>query len=327
MVSLDIDSRNTSKARRFGTLMTETVDMASFIPGVVRSSKRVDGKFNYYPSNVFPSGDMYLVEYKVPVSNHAGPTGKTRTISTEIVRWVTLNYTSLMVIGFLQGEMSKTARGPVTVCNSCMDLMQLAIDWFEKDMKLPRQNWHWYIRANIPQPSTHQDIFLTDLLVAYWGSGCNLSLEHAYPKVLTYVRTTRNRVLRNEGSLIIEKRDNVFVQTLQTFVAQITSEIAKRPLNDIIAYMKGIFAAESCVNFELRTGHRRVFITACDENERNIFMCCLDRLGIEYNECKPIKDIVISRRKNLERMSELGLMDLHPKKHERFCEMLASYTS
>jgi response regulator RpfG family c-di-GMP phosphodiesterase len=104
-----------------------------------------------------------------------------------------------------------------------------------------------------------------------------------------------------------------------------TFTMPNRSREEIIAFMRGIIAAEACINYRLSSGHRRVFITATNDDERAIFSRCLNKLGVETTVCKPIKDIVISRIENIYRLHELDLMSLNQEKHKVFLEMIKSY--
>lgn len=301
------------------------LDTRTVIPSMIRSTKKNDGVFRKYPVTLQEEDAFYAVTYSVPVHNHTGNTGKTRNFTYTLPKQIFLTEEAFEVFGILQGEMSKTHRGPLTICNSEPSMMKKVLRWFEGCASFPVSSWKWYIRMNIPPVSKDCGDQLTSELVEFWMNQCNISYQQRYPKTITYTPKSRNLVATNEGSLIIETRGTIFVQFVQSLIYHISQSIGNYDRDLISAYMRGIIAAEGCINYKLQTGHRRVFISASKQKERDIFIACLEKLGIESYDCKAISDIVISRKKNLLRMHELGLVSLHPDKHDRFLEMLNSY--
>ena len=229
------------------------------------------------------------------------------------------------VMGLLQGEMSKTNYGKIAFTNTCASLNNKVLAWFESSFRTKRNWWKWYVVINLPEYELELSEQIAFELVEHWMTQCDVRFENSYPKPVHFRKNSTLRVPKNDGALVIEKRNPLFAQTLMNLVQYVHKTILEQPEKNVIAYMKGIIAAESCINYKLETGHRRVFITATDEAERQTYRRCLEKLGVGVNDCKSIKDLVISRKKNLLRLHELGLMTLHPKKHKKFTDMLASY--
>jgi hypothetical protein len=105
-----------------------------------------------------------------------------------------------------------------------------------------------------------------------------------------------------------------------------TESMPQRISEEIIPYMRGIIAAESCVNYSLRGSQRRVLITGVKKEERDIFRLSLEQLGIFAWDSVPVRCIIISGRKNLLKLKELDLMSGHPDKLAKFNQMIANYT-
>ncbi|MBR9692737.1 hypothetical protein GOV07_02275 [Candidatus Woesearchaeota archaeon] len=299
-----------------------TTNMKQFIPD--RFNSGILG--NTYPAEIEEEHDCYRVRYWRDVSNQTKKIVGKRKLEDTIPKNVNLDKRAYEALGLLQGEMSKTNRGPITFCNSRPELINLVLVWFLEEMKIPLDNWHWYIKLNIQEPQ-NPDLkkVLTEELTEFWMRKSPIHYELRFPKTLSFIKNTQNEAPKNNGTLIIERRAPIFVQTLQKFVKDMTFSMPERSREEIIAYLRGIIAAEACVNYKLSSGHRRVFITATNEDERAIFTRCLNKLGVETKDCKPIKDIVISRIENIHRLHELDLMSLNEEKHERFLQMLSSY--
>ncbi|MFH1400004.1 MAG: hypothetical protein ABIH41_00650 [Nanoarchaeota archaeon] len=304
-------------------IMQQTLDLRQFIPNPIVSGM----KGNTYRTNIQSINRTYSVTYLTNVSNWAGSNvGKRRRIGS-VPKEIQLNSETFEVLGLLQGEMSKTQRGPITFCNCQPTIMEQVLNWFDEEFKIASKEWHWYIKLNIPKQKDELNQVLKEELIDYWMTNTSVVYEKRFPTTLSFVNQTQNQIPKNNGTLIIERRDPVFVQTLQKLVNEVTFSMPHRSIVEIKSYMRGIIAAESCINFRPECHHRRVFITAVDDQERNIFMRCLDKLDIEYNDCKPLKDIVISRRRNIQRLHDLDLMSLNPEKHEKFLRMINSYQS
>ncbi len=304
--------------------MSEPIDMKQFIPTVIKSG--ILG--NTYETEISELQNAYHVRYWRSVSNWTGPRVGWRKLEDTIPKTVSADTRTFEVLGLLQGEMSKTYRGPLTFANCRPELIQLVLEWFDEQFSLPPSQWHWYIKLNIPPPANDAVAGeMAEQLSEYWLGRVRLSYDRRYPRTVSFITNTSNLIPKNEGTLILERRAPIFVQTIQRFVYDMTRSILMRSDEDIVAYMRGIIAAEGCINFRRSSGHFRVFITATDHEEREIFRQCLHRLGIATNDCKAIKDIVISRRENILKLHDLGLMTLNQEKHERFLEMIHAYRS
>jgi hypothetical protein len=301
--------------------MMETIDMKQFIPD--RFNSGILG--NSYPAEIFDEKNHYCVRYWRDVSNQTKRIVGKRKLEDRIPKEIALSRSTFEVLGLLQGEMSKTSRGPITFCNCRPEVINHVLRWFSEEFKLRLSNWHWYIKLNIQEPHEELKEVLTQNLIEYWMSNVGLSYHMRFPKTVSFIKNTKNQITKNDGTLIIERRAPIFVQTLQKFVNDMTFTMPNRSREEIIAFMRGIIAAEACINYRLSSGHRRVFITATNDDERAIFSRCLNKLGVETTVCKPIKDIVISRIENIYRLHELDLMSLNQEKHKVFLEMIKSY--
>lgn len=267
-------------------------DLAEFIPAAIKSNKRKDGTFTEYPAQLEPCGDKYSVTYAVPVRNQTGDTGKTRKIIHFLPRRIKIDVFCLEAIGLLQGEMSKTHRGPLTICNSEPGIVRHMLRWFEDYIDFPSTEWRWYIRTNLPPFDDELNYVLTQELIEHWVKECDIDYDERHPKTLTFTPSSKNLVATNDGTLTLETRGNAFVQTVQKIVSEMTSRILDCSDEGITAYMRGIIAAESCINFRLSSGHRRIFLSASNQEERSIFQRCLTKLDIESYDCKKISDLV-----------------------------------
>lgn len=299
----------------------KTLNLRDVIPPTIVATK----KQNEYLLEVDERKDHYYVHYQTDIYNRTGLVGK-RTYEQLVPKEIILNAPTMEILGILQGEMSKTDRGVSTIANSETSIMKKVIDWFENHKLAHRNEWNWYLRFNIPEPDPLVAADLRQAIVPFWISACELEPSKQYKKVLTWTPHTKNHLMANKGTLMIEKGNRIFALVVQRLVATITNSMPKSNKEQIVPFLKGILAAESCINYKLSTGHRRVFVTACYDTERAIFRKGFHAIGITTKDCKPIKDIVISGRDNLLRMHELRLMTLHPNKYEKFLEMVNSYT-
>ena len=294
------------------------IDMASFIPERIHSGYLG----NTYPVTVEKDDDTCIVTYDRIVSNHTGGTWW-RTHRSQLPEGFQLNKYAFESIGLLQGEMSKTLQRPFTFANSDVTVMNTVLDFFERAFCISRKEWRWYIRVNLP-PSEETKT-LKSHLTEHWIKACGLSREKQYPVGVSFCNNVQNKELVNNGTVMIERRGPVFIQTVHKLVRDITQSMPRRSEDELIPYMRGIIAAEGTINFKLSSFHRRVFITATNLEERNIFHKCLNRLGIETSDCSSMNVIIISQKKYLLKLKELNLLSLQKEKKNKFYRMINSY--
>ena len=300
------------------------LSVKSFVPQTIVSTKRYDGIFREYPVRIHELEEQIDVEYSVPISNQTGDTGALRSFSRTFPKTLPSTQKTFQVLGLLQGEMSKTHNRALTFANTEPALINYVLDWFEQTNLLLCTDWKWYIKINLPPQGTEIDEQLSCELKEHWATVTDVHWDRSYPTVLSFTPTSPRQVPVNDGCLMLEHRNSLFTQTVQKIVKTMTWQMPRCDEQQVIWYMQGIIAAESCINWS-RQGHRRVFITAPNLEERAIFQACLDKCGVESVSSKPIRGLIVSGRHNLERLDELGLMTLHPKKHKKFTAMLASY--
>lgn len=221
--------------------------------------------------------------------------------------------------------MSKTDRGNLTFCNSEPVLINRVLEWFFENWNIPYNDWKWYIRVNLPEQSQKVVEQVTKEVTAFWIANSPIEKEASYPKSVTFTKNSKRRTLTNNGSLIIERRETVFLQVMHSLVKTLFSRMPEQKPEHIAAFLRGLLAADSCINFRLASGHRRVFLTATKASDRQLIIRCCNKLGISTSECAKISNVIFSGRKDLFRMHELNLVSLHPAKYARFLEMLDSY--
>jgi hypothetical protein len=297
-------------------------DMCQYIPNTIKSGRQ-GGE---YPTHVQKKSDHYYVFYSTPIVNQKGFVGWKNydaTLPTDVV----LDENAFEVLGLLQGEMSKTFRQTLTFANGEPCIINQVLTWFESAGLALKTSWLWYVRVNLQDPREPVQAQLLDTLtVQKWIELCCLDATSAHPKRLSFVSKTKNVELDGIGTLMVERSGSIFIQTILKMVADITSTMPQAELQEIIQYMRGIIAAESCIDFHIDYWQRRVLISAAKAEERKIFLDCLARLGIEARDKPKMKCIVITGQENFQKMHDLKLMTLHPEKHKQFLQMLNSYT-
>ena len=111
----------------------DVVDVKNHVPAMIRSTKKRDGTYREFPATLIEESDAYRVEYETPVSNQFAKDCGTKTISRTLPKSISKSVRTYEILGFLQGEMSKTHRGPLTFCNSELSLMRKSLEWFEEE--------------------------------------------------------------------------------------------------------------------------------------------------------------------------------------------------
>ncbi len=300
----------------------ETTDIRQFIPELIVSGVHQ----NQYVLHVQDNNDHYYTWYETPVANQKGHVGM-RIYDENVPKSVIFDEDTYEVLGLLQGEMSKTYRQTLTFANSEPGIINKVLAWFEKTEFAKKSVWRWYVRVNLKEPadlSVKQEI---DCRTAQeWIKLCNLNPSLAYDKRVSYIASTKNERLDGIGTLMVERASPIIIQTVLKMVSDMTLSMPRRSAEEIAAYMRGIIAAESCVNFDEGSAVRRILISAVKKDERDIFRICLEKLAIEARDKPNMRCLIITGKENLEKMHRLGLMTLHPEKHKKFLEMINSYT-
>ena len=297
-----------------------------YVPAMITSTKKLNGVYREYPATICAEETFLQIQYAVPISNGIAKNIGKRTISRRLPRLIPRTIESFQIMGFLQGEMSKTHRGPVTICNSEISLIRRTLKWFSNNWGVANKDWHWYIKLNIPEIQDKECVSqLSSELIEYWLSS-GVAYESRFPTTVSFIHNTSNIIPSNQGTLILERRGPVFVQTLQEFISNSFSLALSASQEEIVGFLQGLIAAESCINFRLASGHRRVFVCSCDDNERELIVDLLAKIGIQAKNYPSVRATIVSGKKNLLRMHELDLVSLHPDKHARFLEMVSSYS-
>ena len=245
-----------------------------------------------------------------------------------IPRYIKRNSQTFEVLGLLQAEMGKKQDGKVTFCNHEYKLINKVMTWFEKQFEFPLHRWKWYIKVNINEPiDTKYKKKVEEKVINHWIRKSGLSLQQSYPKKVSYVKKTNSTKLGfcDYGSLIIEHRGNLFSQIVKNLVRNMSQNILCCETLEIRDFMRGIIAGESNVEVHIRDKRYRVFISAKESEERNLYQQCLTKLGINSIQYKGFRAIIISKKHNNLELLKQKLMTLSPQKYNKFLRMMKMY--
>jgi len=254
--------------------------------------------------------------------------GSWREHSTSMPRRINCNKETFEVLGLLQAEMGKTNNGSLVFANSEYQIIKKVMKWFDKELELNYKNWRWYIRLNMQEPNDlNYKKEIEDKIISYWLSKTKINNEMKHPKTVTYVKDTKHTKLKDHyyGTLMIEYKFNLFSQIIKNLVRSKTYNMINEDKKNIRCFMKGIIAGEGCVAYHPKSRHYIVHITALQEEEREIYQKCLERLNINSRLYKDYKDMIISERGNLIQLLNQRLMCLSHKKYNRFLYMMQQY--
>jgi len=300
--------------------------LKEFIPEKALSSENSNKCYNLK----IIDDEIYLtLSYLVDLYNQTGCVGK-RCYTLLLPKYIKRNLETFEVLGLLQAEMGKQHDGKIVFCNHEYQLINKVIKWFEKEFDFSKDQWKWYIKVNINEPSNlNYRKLIEDKVIRHWIKRTGLSLKQAYPKKVSYIKNTKNKKLKfyDYGTLIFEKRSNLFSQIIKRLVKNSFHNILKCEDNEIRAFMKGIIAGESNVEIHNQSKHYRVFISAKDFEERKLFHNCLNRLGICSTLYPNFHGLVISRKENNLELLKQKLMTLSHKKYNKFLRMMKLYES
>lgn len=297
------------------------LDIRKFVPPKVKSGI----KGNKYKTKIkVLSDDYFIASYKTNTSNQYSSNNGFKEFSTKFPMYLSIDESVAEVLGFLQGEMSKTHRGPLTFVNLDVNIINKVLIWFKKEWSINFNDWNWYIKLNMLEPNPELSEIISEELIEHWMNSCPIEYSKKYNKTVSYTKNTKYP-LKNMGSLIIERRNPLFVQTVQKLVEKFTASIVTQDVKIIRGFMRGIIAAEGCINDNDSKGIRRVFISAIKQYERNIYLNSVHKLGIEAHECKKINVIIISKKINLKKLLVQNMMSGHSEKNAKFNKMISKY--
>ena len=294
-----------------------------FIPNVVLNSKN-NGK--NYELNLIEDGAYLTLNYLVESHNHLGSVGQ-RCFTCLLPKYIKKNQETFEVLGLLQAEMGKQQDGKIVFCNHEYQLVNKVIKWFEKEFNFSKEKWKWYIKVNINEPvDKDYKNKIENKVINYWIEKTKFSLEHSYPKKVNYIKNTKNTKLGfcDYGTLIIEKRDNLFSQVIKKLVREITKNILNYSDSEIRGFLRGIIAGESCIELHIPTKKFRVHISANNIDEKVLYHQCFKKLGIASIMYKYDK-LVVSKKENHLKLLKQKLMTLSHKKYNKFLRMVKLY--
>ncbi len=301
-------------------MKNEKIDLVEFLPERVFSS---DGNKEFLLN--FKYDEIYInLSYTTYESSNKN--GHPQEYSFTIPRYINKNKRTFEVLGLLQAEMGKTQNGCLNFCNSEPRVINIVLDWFEKEIEIPRRLWRWYIKINLQEPNYEEFSFeLQDSLSEYWVNKTGISFDKRYPKALTFVKNTKNEVADNEGTLVIEYKRNLLSQVIKNFVRKITYEkILNYEEEFIRGFMRGIIAGEGTIDLWKPDKRYRVYVSVPKNEEKEIYYQCLKKLGINSIKYKGDK-LVISKRQNNIQLLKQRLVTLSPNKYDKFFYMMQQY--
>jgi len=298
--------------------MKEYLDLLDFIPARIISGKKNKLK------NLSVDSDQNSIglSYKINGSNNSK-----REYSLVIPRFIQKSEKTFEVLGLLQAEMGKTQNGSIVFPNSEPKIINKVLKWFEKELGINRDTWRWYIAINIKEPCVEERNKIEARIVNYWVKKTEIRLNRSHPKRITYRRVEHIKLKNNYfGCLMIEYKNNLFSQIIKRFLKKITyNRIEYENKKDIRAFMRGIIAGEGTIAYHKKSRHYGVHISATERKEREIYKKCLNKLEINIKIYENYKEMLISKRENNVKLLNQRLMTLHPKKYNKFLNMMKQY--
>lgn len=299
-------------------------DLKYFLPTEIVSGKNR----NRLPLNVKEGNEYLSLWYSWPIHNWKSLAGKgQRRCSEYIKRNINKNNETFEVLGLLQAEMGKTQTGILNFSNHEYQIIKKVMAWFEKEIEIRCNDWRWYIKLNINEPINSEYKKRIEAKVTnYWLDKTKINFKNRYPTTVGYIKDTINKTLPKcyYGTLVIEIRNNILSQVIKKFVNDITNKhILESDKKEISRFMRGVIAGEANVEIHKRDKRYRVYITAKQDAERDIFERCLRKINIESKQYNYA--LIISKKHNLFELLQQKLLSLSPKKYNKFLRIFELY--
>ncbi|MBU3940688.1 MAG: hypothetical protein KKH88_02040 [Nanoarchaeota archaeon] len=294
-------------------------DLIKFIPQKIV----VGSKNNLADLRVKQNKATICLSYKTQHYNNAF-----KKHSLIIPRFIKKSNETFEVLGLLQGEMNKTQNGCITFANSEPKIINKVLKWFEKECDISKNNWKWYLAINMQEPSDKLYKYkIENKIIRYWLDKTKIKVENSYPKKISYRRVVHNKLKKAYyGCLMVEFKNNLFSQIFKKFLKTIVYDnLIEEDKENIKAFMRGIIAAEGSIAYHSRSWHYAVHISAIERKEREIYKKCLSKLSINAKIYNNYKEILISEKQNLIQLLNQRLITIHPKKYNKFLNMMKQY--
>ncbi|MBI2134791.1 LAGLIDADG family homing endonuclease [Candidatus Woesearchaeota archaeon] len=305
------------------SLRNQKICLKEFIPDKVLCNDDVNKN---YDLSVLDDGIYLMFSYFTDIHNQFGKVGR-KEHNLLLPKFIKRNQENFEVLGLLQAEMGKQQDGKIVFCNHEYQIINKVIKWFDKEFNFPKEKWKWYIKVNINEPlDENYKKEIEEKVINYWISKTGLSLEQSYPKKVSYIKNTTNKKLGfyDYGTLIIERKSNLFSQIIKNFVKRTTQNILNYEESEIRSFLRGIIAGESCVEIDIPSKKFRVHISSTNPDEKLIYHNCLKKLGVSsiiYNGDK----LIVSKKQNNLQLLKQKLMTLSPEKYNKFLRMMNLY--
>ncbi len=265
------------------------------------------------------------LSYFVNSSNQVIENCGIRRFAYTLPRYISRTKRTFEVIGLLQAEMGKTNNNLV-FANNEPSIINETMEWFKDELIIPFDRWKWSVKLNLVKPLNEQ--FKDELennLIDFWCMNSHVQFDAKYLTGVTYISNTKNTIANNNGTVGIEISSILLAQFMQSLLLKFQSMLLECSAEEKSAYMRGIIAAEGCVEHNRKIGKRTVHISASKEEERLLFKACLASLGIDLKVYNNYNETIISQRLNLRNVEKLDLMSLNPTKYAKFIEMMSCY--
>ena len=243
----------------------------------------------------------------------------------KLVQQISSSSDTLISIGLLEAEMTKHSKN-IVFSNSEPIVINHILDWFEKNFKIPRNNWRWLIQFNkkLVNHEAPKEMKSRELAAyLFWIKNTQIDKNKHFPKWVTY-RGFDKGVLSTEskwGMLSIYCGNNKIQKIINSLLNRTFSSLSKLSENKIINYLDGLFCGDGGVN--LSRSVRRIFVASFRKEVKNQLMDLFTKLRIDAYISG--NEIFISNLTDLFRLYKNNFFYTHPLKRLQLVELLLSY--
>ncbi len=226
---------------------------------------------------------------------------------TELPRYIELDERLIQSLGFFQGEGSKTHFRRVEIVNSNSDLINLFLDYFEKNFQLPRDKWRARVIYTNPTKMPHKEELLKNL----WSKQTEIPLGN-FTKTKLFIGNPK----AENGSLHLYLPGLVFREIWFSILNNINLFLTKK--TDYSKwFLQGVLAADGSPiisNGKLN----EVMIRVENQKEIDLYSNAFKNLGIDIKSNLKYRSIRIFNQRNLLKVFTHELFKLHNERHIKF---------
>jgi len=253
------------------------------------------------PIKFIPRGNNFLIFYDEKRSTRPRP--------LILPKLIEVGETFLIGLGIYLGEGSRNRKPKVT--NSEPKIINEAIKFYDL-FGIPKEKLKAWIQIHERSQKNFNEVR------NFWIK--NSFLEKNNIGKIRIKKSSGSALVKPHGVVHLEA-SFILLQLLIEKLLDLTPKLMHAlPVQEVVPFLKGVFAAEGSVQIASSGSLREVRYTSTREDERELVKELLESLGIKVQEYKKGFDLRIHGFKNLLKLVQLDIFKYHPERNQKMKE-------